>query len=83
MEWTSRLLGCCVQRKNSIMVYEYLANNSLDHALKGENLDCGTTTTASIVIRSWSCIRLTLTRLFDATSKKLLEDHKLLSSKKA
>ncbi|XP_066324344.1 uncharacterized protein [Miscanthus floridulus] len=29
-----RLLGCCVQRKNRILVYEYLANNSLDHALK-------------------------------------------------
>lgn len=31
-----RLLGYCVQRKNRILVYEYLANNSLDHALKGE-----------------------------------------------
>ncbi|CAD6243329.1 unnamed protein product [Miscanthus lutarioriparius] len=30
-----RLLGCCVQRKNRILVYEHLANNSLDHALKG------------------------------------------------
>ncbi|KAG0534019.1 hypothetical protein BDA96_04G242600 [Sorghum bicolor] len=30
-----RLLGYCVQRKNRILVYEYLANNSLDHALKG------------------------------------------------
>lgn len=31
-----RLLGCCVQGRNRILVYEYLANNSLDQALKGE-----------------------------------------------
>ncbi|KAL6911736.1 hypothetical protein ACP4OV_000541 [Aristida adscensionis] len=30
-----RLLGCCVQRKNRILIYEYVENNSLDHALKG------------------------------------------------
>jgi len=29
-----RLLGCCIQRKNRILVYEYLENNSLDHALQ-------------------------------------------------
>ncbi|KAJ1280127.1 hypothetical protein BS78_04G207800 [Paspalum vaginatum] len=29
-----RLLGCCVQRRKRILLYEYLENNSLDHALK-------------------------------------------------
>lgn len=28
------LLGCCVQRQNRILVYEYVENNSLDHALQ-------------------------------------------------
>lgn len=31
-----RLLGCCVQKQNRVLVYEYAENNSLDHALKGE-----------------------------------------------
>ncbi|KAM3242469.1 hypothetical protein ACQJBY_054863 [Aegilops geniculata] len=29
------LLGCCVQKQNRILVYEFAENNSLDHALKG------------------------------------------------
>ncbi|RDX74769.1 Cold-responsive protein kinase 1, partial [Mucuna pruriens] len=29
------LVGCCVQETNRILVYEYLENNSLDHALLG------------------------------------------------
>ncbi|XP_020241648.1 putative serine/threonine-protein kinase isoform X2 [Asparagus officinalis] len=29
------LLGCCVQESNRILVYEYVENNSLDHALLG------------------------------------------------
>ncbi|XP_015890270.1 cold-responsive protein kinase 1 isoform X2 [Ziziphus jujuba] len=29
------LIGCCVQGANRILVYEYLENNSLDHALLG------------------------------------------------
>ncbi|KAM3226326.1 hypothetical protein ACQJBY_058788 [Aegilops geniculata] len=28
------LLGCCVQKQNRILVYEFAENNSLDHALK-------------------------------------------------
>ncbi|XP_024316580.1 putative serine/threonine-protein kinase [Brachypodium distachyon] len=31
-----RLLGCCVQKQNRVLVYEYAENNSLDHALKGD-----------------------------------------------
>ena len=31
------LIGCCVQGANRILVYEYLENNSLDHALLGES----------------------------------------------
>uniref|UniRef100_A0A0D9VIR9 Protein kinase domain-containing protein n=1 Tax=Leersia perrieri TaxID=77586 RepID=A0A0D9VIR9_9ORYZ len=30
-----RLLGCCVQRRHRILIYEYVDNNSLDHALQG------------------------------------------------
>lgn len=29
------LIGCCSQRTNRILVYVYLENNSLDHALLG------------------------------------------------
>ncbi|KAF0931709.1 hypothetical protein E2562_005702 [Oryza meyeriana var. granulata] len=29
-----RMLGCCVQRQNRILIYEYVENNSLDHALQ-------------------------------------------------
>lgn len=29
------LIGCCVERNNRILVYEYLENNSLDHMLLG------------------------------------------------
>ncbi|XP_038903897.1 putative serine/threonine-protein kinase [Benincasa hispida] len=40
------LIGCCSQKANRILVYEYLENNSLDHALldpktTGVNLDWG------------------------------------------
>lgn len=31
------LLGCCVQESNRILVYEYVINNSLDHALLGNS----------------------------------------------
>lgn len=30
------LIGCCVQGPNRILVYEYVENNSLDHALLGK-----------------------------------------------
>lgn len=30
------LVGCCVQETNRILVYEYVENNSLDHALLGK-----------------------------------------------
>lgn len=33
------LVGCCVQGKNRILVYEYVENNSLDRALLG-NIEC-------------------------------------------
>ncbi|XP_072968407.1 putative serine/threonine-protein kinase isoform X2 [Typha angustifolia] len=33
------LVGCCVEADNRILVYEYLENNSLDHALLGPNSD--------------------------------------------
>ncbi|OAY68705.1 putative LRR receptor-like serine/threonine-protein kinase [Ananas comosus] len=33
------LLGCCVQANNRILVYEFLANSSLDRALLGSNSD--------------------------------------------
>ncbi|KAG8060109.1 hypothetical protein GUJ93_ZPchr0002g26146 [Zizania palustris] len=29
-----RLLGCCFQRQNRILIYEYVENNSLEHALQ-------------------------------------------------
>ncbi|XP_020583616.1 putative serine/threonine-protein kinase [Phalaenopsis equestris] len=32
-----RLVGCCVQDTNRILVYEYVENKSLDHALLGLN----------------------------------------------
>ncbi|KAL5665961.1 hypothetical protein ACJX0J_026069, partial [Zea mays] len=45
-----RLLGCCVQRKKRILVYEYLANNSLDHALKGAAADLPWSTRSGICL---------------------------------
>ncbi|XP_078176538.1 putative serine/threonine-protein kinase [Carex rostrata] len=33
------LLGCCIQDNNRILVYEYLQNSSLDHALLGPYSD--------------------------------------------
>ncbi|XP_008802319.2 cold-responsive protein kinase 1-like [Phoenix dactylifera] len=33
------LIGCCVEGINRILVYEYVENNSLDHALLGPNSD--------------------------------------------
>nr|CAD1844404.1 unnamed protein product [Ananas comosus var. bracteatus] len=30
-----KLIGCCIQGRNRILVYEYLENNSLDQALQG------------------------------------------------
>jgi len=30
------LIGCCVEGSNRILVYEYVANNSLDRALLGK-----------------------------------------------
>ncbi|XP_044954530.1 cold-responsive protein kinase 1-like isoform X1 [Hordeum vulgare subsp. vulgare] len=37
------LLGCCVQKQNRILVYEYAENNSLDHALKALGSASGAT----------------------------------------
>ncbi|BAS79962.1 cold-responsive protein kinase 1 isoform X1 [Oryza sativa Japonica Group] len=41
-----RLLGCCVQRQNRILIYEYVENNSLDNALQGS--------AAGVTDLSWS-----------------------------
>ncbi|XP_020571829.1 putative serine/threonine-protein kinase isoform X2 [Phalaenopsis equestris] len=32
-----QLIGCCVEGINRVLVYEYVQNSSLDHALKGTN----------------------------------------------
>ncbi|XP_006647582.1 cold-responsive protein kinase 1-like [Oryza brachyantha] len=40
------LLGCCVQRQKKILIYEYVENNSLDHALQGS--------AAGVTDLSWS-----------------------------
>jgi serine/threonine protein kinase len=34
------LIGCCVEANNRILVYEYLQNSSLDHALLGMTISC-------------------------------------------
>lgn len=40
-----RLLGCCIQRGSRILIYEFLENNSLDHALQtSSGLEKGVTT---------------------------------------
>ncbi|CAL4886487.1 unnamed protein product [Urochloa decumbens] len=49
-----RLLGCCVQRKSRILIYEYLENNSLDHALRGSAN--GVTTSLTWSTRSDICV---------------------------
>jgi serine/threonine protein kinase len=36
-----RLIGCCVEGINKLLVYEYAENNSLTHALLGKfNTSC-------------------------------------------
>uniref|UniRef100_A0ACD5ZL42 Uncharacterized protein n=1 Tax=Avena sativa TaxID=4498 RepID=A0ACD5ZL42_AVESA len=50
-----RLLGCCVQKQNRILVYEYAENNSLDHALKGLGSASGATC-LTWTVRSAICV---------------------------
>lgn len=47
------LIGCCIQRKNRILVYEFVKNNSLDHALLGRRHD---TVKMDWKIRSGICL---------------------------
>lgn len=47
------LVGCCVDGNNRILVYEYVENNSLDHALLGRNSD---TVKLNWSIRSQICL---------------------------
>uniref|UniRef100_M8C3Q4 Putative LRR receptor-like serine/threonine-protein kinase n=1 Tax=Aegilops tauschii TaxID=37682 RepID=M8C3Q4_AEGTA len=49
------LLGCCVQKQNRILVYEFAENNSLDHALKGGKVHISALGSASgAAILPWS-----------------------------
>ncbi|PUZ76745.1 hypothetical protein GQ55_1G315500 [Panicum hallii var. hallii] len=45
-----RLLGCCIQRKNRILIYEYLENNSLDHALQANGASLTWSTRSDICV---------------------------------
>ncbi|KAJ8461608.1 hypothetical protein OPV22_034534 [Ensete ventricosum] len=47
------LIGCCAQGSNRILVYEYMENSSLDHALLGLSID---TSKLNWNIRSAICI---------------------------
>lgn len=35
-----KLLGCCIQGEENILVYEYMCNNSLDFILFGKHYLC-------------------------------------------
>ncbi|XP_044954531.1 cold-responsive protein kinase 1-like isoform X2 [Hordeum vulgare subsp. vulgare] len=50
------LLGCCVQKQNRILVYEYAENNSLDHALKGALGSASGATILPWSVRSGICM---------------------------